>query len=239
MEAYCRFQGDEFYVFNMHIDAYGNAGYVTHEPRRIRKLLMKRTELTKLQRKLRDVGVTVVPTRLLHRQASGYAKLDISSRQGQKARRQAPHHQRQGPGPGPGQKGVGKDRGGAQATSAVHSVCAWTRYCSWNDDQSHKKCCRISSICIRNRGLGAPTASGSNPPGSRSGRIPSTIPRAMALSVLFDGLFSLTMASRVWAQRVRCQLWGQWAGPIAPPAQLRMALHDATWSAARRQRTAG
>ena len=68
MEAYCKFEGDEFFIFNMHIDAYGNAGYVTHEPRRIRKLLMKRTELNKLQRKLRDVGVTVVPTRLFHLQ---------------------------------------------------------------------------------------------------------------------------------------------------------------------------
>lgn len=56
MEAYCRFDGDELFIFNMHIDAYGNAGYVTHETRRIRKLLMKRTELNKLQRKLRDVG---------------------------------------------------------------------------------------------------------------------------------------------------------------------------------------
>ena len=82
-EAYCRFQGDEFYVFNMHIEAYDHAGYVTHEPRRIRKLLMKRTELTKLQRKLRDVGVTVVPTRLFIAD-SGYAKLDISVAKGKK-----------------------------------------------------------------------------------------------------------------------------------------------------------
>lgn len=83
MEAYCRFDGDELFIFNMHIDAYGNAGYVTHETRRIRKLLMKRTELNKLQRKLRDVGVTVVPTRL-YIAASGYAKLDISVAKGKK-----------------------------------------------------------------------------------------------------------------------------------------------------------
>ena len=31
MEAYCRFDGDELFIFNMHIDAYGNAGYVTHD----------------------------------------------------------------------------------------------------------------------------------------------------------------------------------------------------------------
>ncbi|MCH1582985.1 MAG: SsrA-binding protein SmpB [Flavobacteriales bacterium] len=83
VEAYCRFDGDEFFIFNMHIEAYGNAGYVTHEPRRIRKLLLKRTELNKLQRKLRDVGVTVVPTRLFI-SPSGYAKLDISIAKGKK-----------------------------------------------------------------------------------------------------------------------------------------------------------
>ena len=38
--------------------------------------------LTKLQRKLRDVGVTVVPTRLFI--SSGYAKLDVSVAKGKK-----------------------------------------------------------------------------------------------------------------------------------------------------------
>ncbi len=56
---------------------------MTHEPRRIRKLLLKRTELTKLQRKLRDVGVTVVPTRLFISE-SGYAKMDVSVAKGKK-----------------------------------------------------------------------------------------------------------------------------------------------------------
>ena len=83
VEAYCRFRGDEFFIFNMHVETYDNAGYVTHEPRRIRKLLLKRTELTKLQRKLRDVGVTVVPTRLFISD-SGYAKLDIAVAKGKK-----------------------------------------------------------------------------------------------------------------------------------------------------------
>jgi len=83
VEAYCRFQGDEFYVFNMHIETYDHSGYVTHEPRRIRKLLMKRTELSKLQRKLRDVGVTVIPTRLFISD-SGFAKLDVAIAKGKK-----------------------------------------------------------------------------------------------------------------------------------------------------------
>jgi SsrA-binding protein len=83
VEAYCRFEGDEFYVFNMNVEAYDHSGYVTHNPRRMRKLLLKRTELSKLQRKLRDVGVTVVPTRMFISQ-SGYAKLEIALAKGKK-----------------------------------------------------------------------------------------------------------------------------------------------------------
>ena len=45
-------------------------------------MLLKRTELTKLQRKLRDVGVTVVPTPFIS--DSGYAKLDIAVAKGKK-----------------------------------------------------------------------------------------------------------------------------------------------------------
>ena len=30
VEAYCRFEGDEFFVFNMNVEAYDHAGYVTH-----------------------------------------------------------------------------------------------------------------------------------------------------------------------------------------------------------------
>jgi SsrA-binding protein len=67
----------------MHIETYDHSGYVTHEPRRIRKLLMKRTELSKLQRKLRDVGVTVIPTRLFISD-SGFAKLDVAIAKGKK-----------------------------------------------------------------------------------------------------------------------------------------------------------
>ncbi len=82
-EAYCRFQGDELFVFNLYIAEYANAGYVAHDPRRPRKLLLQRTELKKLQKKMKDVGVTIIPTKL-YIASSGYAKLDISIARGKK-----------------------------------------------------------------------------------------------------------------------------------------------------------
>jgi len=82
-ESYCRFQNGEFFVFNAYIAEYPNAGYAGHEARRPRKLLLKKVELKKLEKKLKDVGVTVIPT-LLYISASGYAKLNISVAKGKK-----------------------------------------------------------------------------------------------------------------------------------------------------------
>lgn len=82
-EAYCRFMKGEFFVFNMYIAEYPNAGYTTHEVRRPRKLLLQRTEIKKLERRLKDVGVTVVPTRMFV-SASGYAKLEVAVAKGKK-----------------------------------------------------------------------------------------------------------------------------------------------------------
>jgi SsrA-binding protein len=82
-EAYGRFWNGEFFVFNMYIAEYSNAGYTPHEVRRPRKLLLQKTELKKLERKLKDTGVTVVPT-LCFIADSGYAKLTIAIAKGKK-----------------------------------------------------------------------------------------------------------------------------------------------------------
>lgn len=82
-EAYCAFIGDELFVLNMNIAEYEQAGFVTHEPTRKRKLLLHKRELEKLQKKLKDQGLTVVPLRL-YIADSGYAKLQISLAKGKK-----------------------------------------------------------------------------------------------------------------------------------------------------------
>lgn len=82
-ESYCRFEGGELWVMNMYVQEYANAGYVAQDARRKRKLLLQRTELKKLEKKLKDVGVTLVPTRLFVA-PSGYAKLKFSVAKGKK-----------------------------------------------------------------------------------------------------------------------------------------------------------
>ena len=82
-ESYCRFDQGELWVHNMYVAEYPNAGYMPHDPRRKRKLLLQRTELKKLEKKVKDVGVTLVPT-LLFVASSGYAKLKFSVAKGKK-----------------------------------------------------------------------------------------------------------------------------------------------------------
>ena len=82
-ESYCRFENGELWVHNMYVAEYANAGYMPQDPRRKRKLLLQRTELKKLEKKVKDVGVTLVPT-LLFIASSGYAKLKFSVAKGKK-----------------------------------------------------------------------------------------------------------------------------------------------------------
>ena len=82
-EAYCKMEKGEMWVMNMHIEAYPNAGYTPQNPRRQRKLLLTKNEIKKLDKKLKNVGITLIPT-LLFISKSGYAKLKFSIAKGKK-----------------------------------------------------------------------------------------------------------------------------------------------------------
>jgi SsrA-binding protein len=83
-EAYCIFQGDALYVRGMQVADYAWASYNTHKPGRDRKLLLNRHELRKLQRKVKESGLTIAALRIFIAE-SGYAKLEIGLARGKKA----------------------------------------------------------------------------------------------------------------------------------------------------------
>ena len=91
-ESYCRFDQGELWVHNMYVAEYPNAGYMPQDSRRRRKLLLQRTELKKLEKKVKDVGVTLVPTLVSWRQWIREAEVFCGQRK--KASRQAPIAQR-------------------------------------------------------------------------------------------------------------------------------------------------
>jgi SsrA-binding protein len=82
-EAYCYFRKDELYIRNMHVGEYENAGFAGHEPLRERKLLLHRQELKKIQKKLKDEALTLIPTALFFN-SKGFAKLEIAVARGKK-----------------------------------------------------------------------------------------------------------------------------------------------------------
>lgn len=82
-EGFCVFNRDELFIRNMHIAHYFDGTYNNVEEKRDRKLLLNRTELNKLQNKLKDQGLTIIPLRLFIND-KGYAKLEIALAKGKK-----------------------------------------------------------------------------------------------------------------------------------------------------------
>lgn len=83
-DSYCVFLNDELFVKNMHVSEYEKGTHYNHKPDRERKLLLNKSELQKLQKKIKDQGLTIVPVRLFISE-KGYAKLDIALAKGKKA----------------------------------------------------------------------------------------------------------------------------------------------------------
>ena len=82
-DAYCLFNDGELWVKNLHISEYRNTGYVSHDPMRERKLLLKKKELKKWFAKVREKGLTIVPLNIFINDA-GLAKMEIGLGKGKK-----------------------------------------------------------------------------------------------------------------------------------------------------------
>jgi SsrA-binding protein len=83
-ESYAAVEGDEIMLVNADIPPYAQAGpHFNHEPRRHRKLLLKRKEIDKLIGAVQRDGRTIIPTRLFWNDR-GLAKLEISLAKGKK-----------------------------------------------------------------------------------------------------------------------------------------------------------
>src|SRR5690606_7957733 len=83
-DAYCYCKGGELWVRNMYIAEYDFGNQFNHDSRRPRKLLLRKTELNKLEKKVKERGYTIVPYRL-YISERGMAKLEISLARGKKS----------------------------------------------------------------------------------------------------------------------------------------------------------
>lgn len=82
-DSYCQFVNNELYVKNLHISEYELGTCNNHIAKRDRKLLLNRKELQKLDKKVKESGLTIVPIRLFVNDR-GLAKLEIALARGKK-----------------------------------------------------------------------------------------------------------------------------------------------------------
>ena len=82
-ESFCEFSNGELFVINMTIQEYSHATHYNHSPKSERKLLLNRNELRKLEKEVKNTGLTIIPL-LLFTNDKGLAKLEIALCRGKK-----------------------------------------------------------------------------------------------------------------------------------------------------------
>ncbi|MCP5105307.1 MAG: SsrA-binding protein SmpB [bacterium] len=83
-DAYVEIRNQEAFLLNTHISHYSNASYNNHEPERVRKLLLNKREILKLDKKVKTRGVSIIPLRMYFT-AKGRIKIEISLAKGKRA----------------------------------------------------------------------------------------------------------------------------------------------------------
>lgn len=82
-DAYCAIdRKGEVYLRDAHISPYSHGTHTNHDPLRPRKLLLNRKEIRRLAQRIREKGLTVVPTRMYFKR--GIAKVEIALAKGKK-----------------------------------------------------------------------------------------------------------------------------------------------------------
>jgi SsrA-binding protein len=82
-DGYCYFNNGELFVKGVNISPYAQGTHYNHEATRERKLLLKRSEIKRLEGKIEEKGLTLVPTRLFINDR-GFAKMEIAIGRGKK-----------------------------------------------------------------------------------------------------------------------------------------------------------
>jgi SsrA-binding protein len=81
-EAYVRVENGEIWLIGADIAEYPQATYLNHDPKRQRKLLMRRREMDKFARAAEQKGLTLVPLDI--HLSRGFVKVTVAIARGQK-----------------------------------------------------------------------------------------------------------------------------------------------------------
>ena len=75
-DSFARVEGDEIFLYDLHISPYDHGNRENHDPKRPRKLLLHKREIKKLYNSTQQSGFTIVPTRMYF--SRGIAKVEIA-----------------------------------------------------------------------------------------------------------------------------------------------------------------
>ena len=82
VDAYALVEHGQLYLRNAHISVYDAGSYSNHEPTRTRRLLMHRAEIRKLEVRMNESGLTIVPLSLYF--LRGKVKVELALVKGRK-----------------------------------------------------------------------------------------------------------------------------------------------------------
>lgn len=83
MDAFGQERDGELWLYGLHIAEYAYGTWTNHQPRRTRKLLLRRVEINKILDRVRDPGVTLVPLSMYFE--NGWAKVELGIARGRRS----------------------------------------------------------------------------------------------------------------------------------------------------------
>jgi SsrA-binding protein len=81
-DSYAKVEGNEVFLYSMHISPYEQGNRFNHDPLRVRKLLLNKSEIRRLVGLTREKGMALIPLRLYFRR--GRVKLELALARGKK-----------------------------------------------------------------------------------------------------------------------------------------------------------
>ena len=82
VDGFVDIEGNEAWLHGVHIPEYSQGTWTNHSARRKRKLLLNRAEIDKIERRVNEKGLTIVPLSLYF--LDGRAKVEIALARGKK-----------------------------------------------------------------------------------------------------------------------------------------------------------
>ena len=82
IDGFAEIHEHEAFLYGVHIPVYTEGTWTNHEPRRVRKLLLNRHEIDKIESRIKERGLTLIPLALYFK--DGRAKVEVGLARGKK-----------------------------------------------------------------------------------------------------------------------------------------------------------